>query len=190
MSLRKRYYAFSCIELEKVLSIHAYFHTTRKNHYPNINAHCHGKPSRKWARRADVHASTRQGPMDNRIQTPFNFCRAWNIKTDILKQSAEDTQGKWHELLFLQYSDHVWIIWSFQVMRFIPQTFQCSKCFRDSLFSPHSNPTIQVVLLPPLFRCVHLKRHKFKWFKPKIMKLVSGGARFESRKQLITSTPV
>lgn len=76
MSLRKCYYAFSCIELEKVLNIHAYFHMTRKNHYPSIKAHCHGNPIRKWARRADVHASTRQGPMDNRIQTPFNFCRA------------------------------------------------------------------------------------------------------------------
>lgn len=85
MSLRKCYYVFTCKESVKALNVCAYFHTIKKNHYPSINPHCHGKPMRKWARRADAHASTRQGPKDNLTQTPFNFFRACNRKLDILK---------------------------------------------------------------------------------------------------------
>ena len=88
MFSRKCYHVFSCKESVKALKclcIFSYNNNKKIMNYPSMNPHCHGKPMRKWARTADVHASVRQGPKDNLTQTPFNFFRAWNINTDILK---------------------------------------------------------------------------------------------------------
>lgn len=66
-----------------------YFHRKRKkNHYPNMKPHCQGKPIRKCARRAEVHASTMQGPMARRTHTPFSFFSAWKIRVDTLMCSC------------------------------------------------------------------------------------------------------
>lgn len=122
MSLRK-YYAFTCIASEKVLNVRVYFHTTKKNHYPSINPHCHGKPIRKWARRADEHASTRQGPMANLTQTPFSFLRAWNIKIDIRNNPLKTHRENDIKCFFFSVQT-VWIDHSSKIVLWVLKTNQ------------------------------------------------------------------